>query len=433
MGGEISAGGRQHLEFAEHPLRRGLANEVHARPYELLRAPVRASHVAVLGDGGDRERVAALCARFSVAPPEAEANYLSADFGGFRLRWERHAEFSTFTVFRLGDGLDPFADTALAALPAGWLADLEGVLVAMHVAVMPGDQPTPDLSRLFAGHQVIGSRVQGGAAEAWTDFRLHGDGFGRVLVRDHGLTPGQTGRLVQRLLEIETYRMMALLAFPLAREAVPKLSRIDDALSDIVARMAEGARDDDDRPLLDRLTRLAAECEQVSATTSFRLSAARAYDAIVRQRIEELREERIPGLQTIGEFMGRRLAPAMNTCRSTAERQDALAARVARAGSLLRTRVDIALEEKNRDLLRSMNRRARLQLRLQETVEGLSVVAISYYVVGLVGYAAKGAKAAGTPVDPDIAVLAALPLVVGLVWLGVRRLRRALGHGGEDG
>ena len=47
------------------------------------------------------------------------------------------------------------------------------------------------------------------------------------------------------------------------------------------------------------------------------------------------------------------------------------------------------------NLLGAMNRRQQLQLRLQATVEGLSVAAITYYIVGLVGYAAKGLKEGG--------------------------------------
>jgi uncharacterized membrane-anchored protein len=277
----------------------------------------------------------------------------------------------------------------------------------------------------------VGAGVLGGAGEAWTDFRLHADGFSRVLLRDRHLTRGQTGRLLQRLLEIETYRMMALLAFPAARQANAEVGRMDKGLADIVTELADPGIASNDRDLLERLTGLAAEAERLDAATSFRLAAARAYYAILNQRTAELREERVPGIQTIEEFMDRRLAPAMKTCESAAERQQLLARRAARTGDLLRTRVDIALEEKNRDLLKSMNRRAKLQLRLQETVEGLSVVAISYYLLGLVFYAAKGLKAAGLPVDPDVAAMVAIPVIIGAVILGLRRLRRALVHGGD--
>ncbi|TAN56788.1 MAG: DUF3422 family protein, partial [Rhodospirillales bacterium] len=222
-----------------------------------------------------------------------------------------------------------------------------------------------------------------------------------------------------------TYRMMALLALPKARDASPAASRLDRDLKAIVEELAS-PEESDDRKLLERLTAIAAESERLGSATAFRFSAAAAYYNLVRQRIEELREERIAGVQTLGEFMERRLAPAMATCTSTARRIEDLSSRVARAGDLLSTRVDIALEEKNRDLLHSMNRRAKLQLRLQETVEGLSIAAIAYYLVGLVGYGAKGMKAAGIPLDPDLVQGLSVPVALALVALGLRSLRKRL-------
>ncbi len=415
----------------EHPQRRALHDEVHARPYELLRPPVRASHVAVhVGEGraeAARAHVAALCARMGMEPPPAEATHFSRDCGGFRLRWEQHTEFVTYTLFRFEPFEAPFAEPALDRLPRDWLEALPGeVLVAMHLALDDRERPPEAVPALFEGQQVVGSITQGGAARVWTDFRLHDDGCGRMMVCDRGLTRGQAGRLVQRLFEIETYRMMALLTFPLARATGPRLERLDRDLAEVVGRFDAVREARNERGLLDRLTGIAAAIETVAAETSYRFSAARAYHNIVRQRIAELREERVPGVQTVEEFMDRRLTPAMRTCEATQERLDALARRVERAGALLRTRVDIALEEQNRDLLASMNRRAKLQLRLQETVEGLSVVAISYYALGLVAYAAKGGKAAGVPVSSDVAVAVALPVVVAAVWFAVRRLRRKL-------
>ena len=422
--------------LTEHPGRRALAGEVHARPYEQLVAPVRASHVAILHHGltatDERAFLTELLVAHGVEPPGENAAHLSRDLGALRLKWERHSEFSTYTFLRFDPFDHPFAAPALELAPTDWLERMPGaVIAALHVAVDKGSHSSDGLSALFDGNMLIGSKVLGGAGEAWTDFRLHADGFGRALVLDHGLSRGQIGRLLQRLVEIETYRMMALLAFPVARHAFAEVGRMDRALADIVTELADPEVEQNDRELLDRLTALSAEAERLDADTSFRLSAARAYYDIVTRRIDELREDRIAGVQTIDEFIDRRLAPAMRTCETAAERQQLLGRRAARAGDLLRTRVDIALEEKNRDLLRSMNRRAQLQLRLQETVEGLSVVAISYYLLGLVLYAAKGLKGAGLPLNPDLAALAALPVIVGAVILGVRRLRRALGHG-ED-
>jgi uncharacterized membrane-anchored protein len=135
---------------------------------------------------------------------------------------------------------------------------------------------------------------------------------------------------------------------------------------------------------------------------------------------------RIPGLSTIEEFLNRRLAPAIATCRSTSRRIATLAERVARASALLRTRVDIAREQQNQQILAAMNRRGRLQLRLQQTVEGLSVVVITYYGVSLVGVLAKAARAAGIDCNPEIVSGIALPIVALAVFLGAHRVRRAI-------
>jgi uncharacterized membrane-anchored protein len=266
-------------------------------------------------------------------------------------------------------------------VPEDWLADFTGqVLVAIDVTFEPAGaaERTPaEMSAYFDGHKVLGSHVAGGCARVWTDFQLQSGGASRLLVKDSGLTPGQAGRLVQRLLEIETYRMMALLALPVAREVGGRLADMEMAL----AQAAEAAKAvkgvGEERELLGQLTTLSADVEAISSRTSYRFGAAQAYQEIVHRRIEALRESRIEGLQTIGDFMERRLLPAMRTCSSVHQRQEAIAERISRATALLRTRVDLAVEEQNRDLLASMDRRAKLQLRLQQMVEGLSTAAIT--------------------------------------------------------
>lgn len=424
----------------DHPQRLPLTNEVHARPPEALHAPLRVTRLAMLtGESGaavDRVHLGRLCAWAGAPPPPDSANHYSVNLGTFHIKWERHTEFSTYTVFRSGAFHEPFHEPALAALPADWLKGLAGeLLVGQHLVILP--QGTPEMSTealigLFGSDNYVGGKMLGGNATAWTDFRIHGDGFGRILIADHGLGARQTGRLVQRLMEIETYRMMALLALPMARAVLPRIGDIETQVADITARTAKVHGLDAERALLDELTHLAVQIEQVAAETSYRFAAARAYYRLVERRIHELREERIEGLQTIGEFMDRRLAPALDTCETVSGRREALSERLARATTLLRTRIDIALEGQNADLLRSMDRRADLQLRLQETVEGLSVVAISYYLIGLVSYGAKGLKAGGLPVNPDVLIALAIPLVLGVVWKGVRSIRQAMsGEGGH--
>ncbi len=418
---------------ASHPRRIELNDEVHARPYQTLQAPQRASYLAMLADAAEREReyahVGELCARYGCQPPPPQASYFAADCGDFRLRWERHGEFSSYTVLVAGAGDAPFAQPAVSALPPEWMAALPGkLIVAAHVALLPGAGAEADIEAIaphFAGNTLAGAQMADGGAAAFTDFRIHADGFSRFLLLDRGMGRRRAGRVLQRLLELETYRMFALLALPLAREVGARLAAAESELAGITGLMVKQSPADEPA-LLDRLTRLAAAVESEVAASSYRFGAARAYYGLVRQRIAELREQRIVGIQTIDEFMQRRLAPAMSTCESVARRQAELSERVARASDLLRTRVDIVREMQNQELLASMNRRARLQLRLQETVEGLSVAAITYYLVGLVGYAAKALKSAGYAVDPDIAMGVSIPLVALLAAVGIGYVRRSV-------
>jgi len=390
-----------------HALRAELNDEVHARPADSLRAPLRVSYLALLTDPADRERewqsLVALAGRFGREVPAIGANHFSVSFGDFSLRWERHTEFTRYTFIAPGLTGDPFETPALRLVP-----DAE------------------DLSeRWFSGNVLIGSRIGDGAATALTDFRVREDGFSRFLLLDHHLTGRQAGRSVQRVVEIDTYRMMALLALPVARELAPFLKDCERELSQVTT-VLESANPEDEATLLDRLTRLEAQIESREAATDYRFSAASAYYELVQRRIGELREMRIPGLQTFGEFTERRLAPAMNTCRAASSRQEHLSQRVARANQLLATRVDITREGQNQALLESMNRRAKAQLRLQETVEGLSIAAVTYYIVGLVGYLTKGLKSAGFELNPELIMAISIPVIAALAGFGINRIKQTI-------
>lgn len=419
---------------SDHPERLVLAEEVHARQYDALDTPQRATHVAVLVDVGDRERerahVAALCAQFDVAPPSGSTIQFSVQLGTLRLKWERHGEFSGHTFFRAGSSPRPFSEPATDLLPEGWLAGIPGkTVVAAHTELVAADSEPPDaaiLAKYFAGHVAVGAEIGDGAGLAYTDFRIHSDGYSRFLVLSRELTAREAGRMLQRLFEIEAYRMMALLALPIARGLAPRILAIERALTTLTTDIAGDGGDDE--ALLGELTKLAAEVESSLAASQSRFGASRAYYELVRTRMAELRERRLVGAQTIQGFMNRRLAPAMATCAAVSQRLQDLSERVAQASGVLSTRVDIAREKQNQALLASMERRARQQLRLQQTVEGLSIAAITYYVVGLVGYAIKAIAASGVAlqVDPDLATGVAIPIVAVLVALALRRIRRSI-------
>ena len=415
----------------DHVHRKLLADEVHARPPETLETPARATYIAVLIDSAERERERAhltqLCASFGLPPPAAEANHFSADLGSVRLKWERHGEFSDYMFSTAGRSPTPFSEPPIDRLPPGWLGAVPGRTVfAANGELLPAQGEPPDaafLGAYFGSNVFVGSEIGAGAGLAYTDFRIDGRGFERFLVLNRSLTPRQAGRMLQRLFEIEAYRMMAMLALPIARQQAPQIASMEAALAVLTEGMTRPGSDDD--ALLQQLTRLAASVQSVVAATQFRFNACRAYHDLVTTRIGELREGRLPGIQPVAEFMQRRFTPAAATASSLARRLQELSERVTQASSLLSTRVDIVRERQNQQLLASMNRRAELQFRLQRTVEGLSVVAIVYYLAGLVGYVAKALKALSWNVDPDLTEGAAIPLLLALsVWALVRAHRK---------
>ncbi|MFD2204354.1 DUF3422 family protein [Kiloniella antarctica] len=439
----------------DHPLRVELCNELHARPFTQLAGPETITHLGMLTNEEmaeeERMHVGLLCQRFNVAAPSPGIKHFMADMGHFFLVWERHTEFSTYTFFlnrRDADrkdrgrvlskkrNLEPFVKAAIDLVPDDWLKAVPGErLVGVHLELEGPDSPERTMEKqvaFFPSGNLSACVLRGGLAAVWMDFSINDDGYGRILVKDYGLKPRQLGRTVQRLLEIETYRMMALLSLPLAQQYGARLAKAGRVLTEITTRMTDQREVDNEKNLLRELTELSAEIEQAAAATSYRFSASQAYYELVKQRNQKLKEDYMDGFQKIESFLDRRLSPAMRTCEAMGLRLDTLSKRVARAGQLLRTRVDIQLEEQNSALLKSMDKRARIQLRLQETVEGLSVAAISYYVVSLIYYLSKGIKSIGFGLDASIVAAISIPFVVSALWLGVRRVRRIVERDSQD-
>lgn len=427
----------------DHPQRYGLVAELHARPSPRILAPASAvflafkepREAAIRDRARDTAHLAALARRHGAPAPEPGADHYAARLGRHELTWENHTEFVTFTAFAPGLPHRAF-DPALAEIfPADWQAAAPGKRLSaaiVHVDVLQDDPAAlmPRFAEWFAPDSVAVVWVLEEAAVVASDFRIDPAGFTRfaVFVRP-GTGPGRTGRIVQRLLELETYRAMSMLGLPRARDLAAQLNALEPRLGALVDGMAAGAGGQG-RPaeaVLDELLTASAELEAASAQISFRLGATRAYAAIVEERVASLRESRFFGRQTLAEFMARRYAPAMRTVVSAEARLRAMLDRTERAGELLRTRVDVDRSGQNRDLLASMDRRADLQLRLQHTVEGLSVVAISYYAVGLAGYLLAPLASAAV-VDKAVLTAVSVPVIVLAVWLGMRRIRRRLHH-----
>jgi uncharacterized membrane-anchored protein len=433
-----------HLALKDYPGRYALTNELHARPFPELSAPCRALHLAIKPEGDaagrdrekDRAHLAELLDRYGAPHLPPGANHYSGPLGRGTLKWEMHAEFVTYTLFLDGVSRVPFSGEMSTVFPADWLAAMPGkVVTSALVRVATADEEAverlivEEFPQWFVLESAAVARVVDAEAVIAGDFRIDENGHERfvVLASPH-VGRRRLGRIVQRVLEIETYKAMSLLTLPVARHVAMTVGRLDRELAEIVASMANETGHE--AQTLQRLLQLSAEVEHLVATSAFRFGAAGAYDALVNQRIRVLREERVSGRQLFSEFMMRRFDPAMRTCRSAEERLGDLSGRAERAANLLRTRVDVANQAQNVEVLNAMNKRAAMQLRLQETVEGLSVVAISYYALSLAGHLFAPAAEALHVSEPLLFAILTLP-VVALVWFMVRRIRQKLGHGSE--
>ena len=426
-------------------LREDLHNEVHARPSARIDLPALVVFVAALNEGVSREQecdhLRRLPGQQALSPEQMRGNFLRLRFDEYTLKWERHTEFTRYSIVQPlpeGCGLgttDPPLQNFLVT-PPGWLGEIPGrTVAAIQLVMLQAELPEPtpkaqatlmaQAQQWFGHRTVVASQLGGGHSWAATDFLIQPSGFEHLLViTPPGTSDTRAGRISQRLLELETYRLMALRGLPVAKALSPTLAQAEAQLAGITAQMENKAASE--QGLLDQLISLAARVERATAENTYRFGATRAYDSLVTQRIAELREKPIPGTQTIGEFMQRRLSPAMATVAATEQRLTSLSERVARTSALLRTRVDIATEAQNQQLLAKLTRGQELQLHLQTTVEGLSIAAISYYVISLLLYLAKAGKAAGLPIHPEIAAGAMIPLVLWVVWRATRRIHAKL-------
>ena len=422
------------IPLADHPLRYDLVNELHARPFPVLSAPCTALYLAIKEPQAaqnrdraeDRRHLLALLDRHGSAHPQPGATHFSGPMGRANLKWESHTEFVTYSAFTPGLPARPFDPAETEVFPEDWMAQAPGLRVAsvlIRVEILPADETEMQakLNDWFVPESLAVARVVDGAAVVAGDFRIDPAGHMRfaVFVRpDTGAR--RIGRIVQRLCEVETYRAMSMLGLMRARALTERLNALDPQLAALVSGL--DANDQPAETALHDLLRIAAELESLAVQVSFRFAATGAYEAIVSQRIEALREVRVNGRQTFGEFMMRRFDPAMRTVKSAETRLRAMSERAMRAAELLRTRVDVERSAQNQRLLESMDRRADLALRLQHTVEGLSVVAVSYYAVSLLSYVLYPLTEA-VHLSKGMAMALLTPLVVGAIWLLLRRIK----------
>ncbi len=441
----------------DHLQRQTLHEEVHARPPIALWPDELIYSQSLLISSNEQRRALmdwvnrlSLALKANIHPVHGQSVRileLSPAPNRLLLKWELHGEFAVVTVYAQASfpTEQTFAQcrsatlervlTRLAELGIESLNPTIGERISAINILIRSAPLTEDVAEhapRFENNTVIGSTVLGNQqAQVWTDFQLDEAGYINFLVHHHTMGSRQAGRVVQRLIDLDTYRMMAMLGLPRAKGLSEPLRQAEAELSALVERISRSTTPSDspdlvtDENLLRDVTGIASRIEEWISTHGMRFTASEAYTELVRRSLSELRETTVPGVQTMGEFMERRFEPAMRTCRWTQHRLQALSDRVSRTTQILRTRIEFVNERQTQALLASMDRRAKLQLKLQQTVEGLSLVVLTYYAVGLIGHVSKGIGAMGYDVPTDIVTAISVPAIAGLLFIGIRRARRS--------
>ena len=417
-----------------HELKDKLIDELHNRPFPQIKIPAQVSNLVVLHPG-DRENelkhITQLASIYKMSKPDMSSTCYYESSDKFDFRWERHSEFSTYTFISRNTVTGSKHTNEIINLDAAWVSDISGeVISANHIDLRsPKNAPQTDkhLNDYFDNETLIGSHIYDGNATVWTSVKSDSDGFNRVILIDEGIDPNQAGRGVRNLLELATYRAMTLLAWPIARGLLSDISELEKSLNATGERLKELETLEDEQKLMAELISEASKVEKLISDNSFRFSAMQAYFKITDSRLDMLREQKIPTIRTLKEFHDRRFIPAYDTCMSVVKRKENLSNRVSRTSELLHSRLQISLEAQNQKLLASMDSRSKVQLRLQQTVEGLSVVAITYYMMGLIRFMVEPLPLEELFGIQDAWVVGGLtPVILFGVYAIVRRIRKKL-------
>ena len=411
----------------DHPFRASLSEEMESRSWPDFSAPSNLVQiVTTYGQRAEDGHIAFVNTLLGVQPSAliAGARFFTCRFLDCDFVWERHTEFLTYTFIKTTApqtyfDLSPFLDIlgALGTLP-GEIVRASHICFRNSTAIAaPGAQPLD----FFSANNLVVCDVAEGRGRIWTDFRLHDDGFGRMLVADQGLLASEATQVIQALQELGNYRKMALLGLPLARDLMPDISELERNLARLTRDISQEGVNEHDWLL--KLTALSAEVACRIAETQYRMSASRAYSDICLDRVRQLSIRSVAAHPSLADFTERRLLPAVRTCNALSDRLEALSRHASWASALLRTRIDTSLARQNVTLLGSMNRRTNFQLRLQQAVEVLSIAAVTYYVTGLIHYLVKPITVNGHEYADLIAGACLLPVALA-VWARFRVLRR---------
>jgi len=428
-------------------------DELHARPYIKLGNNLRTFHFAYLIKENDENKSWNYLDKFLrkinfQKLPNESSKYWVAEGKDLTVRYECHTEFISLTLIysnKIENKNKPklFDENFLNLLPIDFLENFPGDhFLSTWIEMAPSNfnfKPI-DIEEFFYHDNFAGSNVAEDGANVFMSFKSDrtdflGSGFRRVFIQNKNLRTRRTGRLLQRIVELETYQVLSLLGLPQVRQETLNLSNLEKQITEITKSVSKTAKKNlnkksiaypDYQKDLNELSYVVAKIEEIDSSSNYRLSATAAYYKLVEQRIQDLREERLESFQTNYEFLSRRLQPAIRTTEAFSRRLESLAIRAQRADNLVRTQIEMGVQIQNKNLLESMELRARAQLRLQETVESLSIVAITYYIVGLLSTLVDPINFDKFFISKTVFLALCVPIILVLIWYIAKMVRKKI-------
>ena len=422
-------------------LRQSLSEELHARAfYDFDGAGRFIRFVYLVGndDSAVLNYVNDYLRSRALSPVQAAEKFYRIELDGFALRVERHTEFLTISFVekglkvQTGISKDAFREASLPHMPFAWARNAPAALFQAIWVEVGGRPPTKlqqsDMLQVLDSRAVASNNFSDAAAQVHFAFDIDSAGYSRVVVFNKSIEAIRMGRIVQRIVEVETYRLLSLLGLATVKAYSTRLTDIEEVLNGLTNDLANEIKKPDGQvqQLLTVLSSQAADVEDIYSRTSYRLSATKAYLGILTGRLERMQLTRLSGFQGVRGFLDRRMTPAMDSCTAFSERLASLSQRINRAGALLRTQTELVIQRQNRDLLQSMDQRAKHQLRLQQTVERLSIAAVTYYGVGLVGYIAVSLPIDQWGLSLSYIKAGAVPIIALAVWMAIRKVKETV-------
>tara|TARA_R110002126_G_scaffold19188_5_gene72217 strand:+ start:3324 stop:4595 length:1272 start_codon:yes stop_codon:yes gene_type:complete len=416
---------KNELAWSYDQDRQAAIDEVHARPALDIVAPATVLHIAFKYDPAE---IDAVLGDIVDVKALSKSRQTTIKIDNIDITFELHTEFTACTF--VSNNSDD--RTKAHDLYRSILSKIDIKILSKCEIIVVGS------AKEMAKHLPFGKRIYGGIMrgelQVHSALQLNEQGSITYAVYPTKNSPNELGRRIQRLYELETYRIMALIGLPLARRISTRLSGLEEQLNALTSKLEDSSIEKEvtDRDIFQELSNLSAKLDSLRSETRFRFSASNAYFEIIDARMKTLVEREHGDLQTISGFLRSRLEPARATIKSVERRQKILTEDITRALALLRTRIDIELSHGNQALLKSLDGRHKQQLLLSQAVESLSSIAITYYAVSLLSYFLKALDKSGhLPISSTIITALSVPVILFTVWFSIRKLRLKL-HKSDD-